>query len=169
MTETTSQIATARVGEWLVRPLPGVEVRIADVEILVRGPMVAADGWLRTGDRGALTKDGLLDVQGRMDDLIVTGGENVAAGEVEAVLLEHPYVADAAVVGVDDAEWGRAVAAFVVAAVPEEEIAVHVRAKLPGFKVPKLIVALDELPRTASGKVHRAQLESRAHDLRQRR
>jgi len=170
MTETTSQIATARAGEWLARPLPGAEVRIADDgEILVRGPMVAADGWLRTGDRGTLTEDGLLDVHGRMDDVIVTGGENVAAQEVEEVLLEHPYVAEAAVVGVDDAEWGKAVAAFVVAAVSEDEIAVHARARLPGFKVPKLIVALDELPRTPSGKVERAQLESRARDLRQGR
>ena len=170
MTETTSQIATAEVGGRLARPLPGAEVRIArDGEILVRGPMVAADGWLHTGDRGALTEEGLLDVHGRMDDLIVTGGENVAAAEVEAVLREHPGVTDAAVIGVEDAEWGRAVTAFVVATASVDEIAAHARARLPGFKAPKRIVVLDELPRTASGKVQRAQLESRAHDLRQRR
>ncbi len=170
MTETTSQIATADVGERLARPLPGAEVRIADDgEILVRGPMVAAEGWLRTGDRGALTEDGLLEVHGRMDDLIVTGGENVVAAEVEAVLMEHPSVTDAAVIGVEDAEWGRAVTAFVVTTAPEDEIAAHARERLPGFKAPKRIVVLDEVPRTASGKVQRAQLESRAHDLRQRR
>ena len=170
MTETTSQIATADVGERLARALPGAEIRIADDgEILVRGPMVAADGWLHTGDRGALTEDGLLEVYGRMDDLIVTGGENVPAAEVEAVLLAHPGVTDAAVIGVEDAEWGRAVTAFVVATATEEEIAAYARAKLPGFKAPKRIHVLDELPRTASGKVQRAQLESRAHDLRQRR
>jgi len=170
MTETTSQIATAEVGQRLARPLPGAEVQIADDgEILVRGPMVACDGWLHTGDRGALTEDGLLEVHGRMDDLIVTGGENVAAAEVEAALLEHPDVTDAAVIGVEDPEWGRAVTAFVVATATEEDIAAHARAKLPGFKAPKRIHVLDELPRTASGKVERAKLESRAHDLRQRR
>jgi fatty-acyl-CoA synthase len=135
----------------------------------VRGPMVAVDGWLHTSDRGALTDDGLLEVHGRMDDLIVTGGENVAAAEVEAVLLEHPEVTDAAVIGVEDEEWGRAVTAFVVATATEEEIAAHARARLPGFKAPKRIHVVGELPRTASGKVQRAQLESRAHDLRQRR
>lgn len=182
MTETTSQIATAEVGERLARPLPGAEIRIArsegggpeggppdEGEILVRGPMVAADGWLHTGDRGALTEDGLLEVHGRMDDLIVTGGENVAAAEVEAALREHPGVTDAAVIGVEDDEWGRAVMAFVVTTAAVDEIAAHARARLPGFKAPKRIVVLDELPRTASGKVERAQLESRAHDLRQGR
>ncbi len=115
MTETCSQIATAGVGERLARPLPGVELRIGDEgEILVRGPMVATDGWLHTGDRGALTDDGLLEVHGRMDDLIVTGGENVAAAEVQAALLEHPDVSDAAVLGIEDPEWGRAIWAFVV-------------------------------------------------------
>jgi len=135
----------------------------------VRGPMVAADGWLHTGDRGRLTADGLLDVEGRMDDVIVTGGENVAAREVEAALLEHPQVRDAAVIGVEDPEWGRAVTAFVVADAPEEDLLAHCRARLAGFKVPKRVVLLDELPRTAAGKVARASLESRAHDLRQGR
>jgi O-succinylbenzoic acid--CoA ligase len=170
MTETTSQVATADAGARLARPLPGAELRISgDGEILVRGPMVAADGWLQTGDRGRLTEDGLLDVEGRMDDVIVTGGENVAAREVEEALLEHPAVRDAAVLGVEDPEWGRAVTAFVVADATEAELVAHCRARLAGFKVPKLVVALDELPRSASGKVMRAPLESRAHDLRQGR
>jgi O-succinylbenzoic acid--CoA ligase len=170
MTETTSQIATADAGRRAARPLPGVELRIADDgEILVRGPMVAADGWLHTGDRGRLTDDGLLEVEGRMDDLIVTGGENVAAREVEEALLSHPGVTDAAVIGLDDPEWGRAVTAFVVTDAPEAELSSHCRERLAGFKVPKRIVALDELPRNAAGKVVRAALESRAHDLRQRR
>jgi acyl-coenzyme A synthetase/AMP-(fatty) acid ligase len=171
MTETCSQIATADVGERLARPLPGAEVRIAgDGEILVRGPMVATDGWLQTGDRGRLTGDGLLlEVEGRMDDVIVTGGENVAAGEVEDSLLSHPAVRDAGVVGIEDPEWGRAVTAFVVADATEAELIAHCRARLASFKVPKRVLLLDELPRTASGKVMRAALESRAHDLRQRR
>lgn len=170
MTETCSQVATAAPGERLARPLPGAEIRIGDEgEILVRGPMVAAEGWLRTGDRGRLTADGLLAVDGRMDDVIVTGGENVAAAEVEAVLREHAQVADAAVIGVPDPEWGRAVTAFVVTDAGEEELLAHARARLPGYKVPKQVVRIGELPRTASGKVIRAQLESRADDLRQGR
>ena len=131
--------------------------------------MVAADGWLHTGDRGRLTDDGLLEVEGRMDDVIVTGGENVAAREVEDAIRSHPAVADAAVLGIEDPEWGRAIWAFVAGDVAEEDVIEHCRARLPGFKVPKRVVALDELPRTASGKVRRASLESRAHDLRQRR
>ena len=168
MTETCSQIATPRL-------LPGVEVRTGEGgELLVRGPMVApgalgADGWLHTGDRGRVEPDGTLHVEGRIKDAIVTGGENVAAAEVEAALIEHPGVMDAAVIGVEDPEWGRAITAFVVATATAEQIDAHARARLPGFKVPKRIVVVDELPRTASGKVQRAQLESRAHDLRQRR
>jgi O-succinylbenzoic acid--CoA ligase len=170
MTETTSQIATAEVGERLARPLPGAEIRIADDgEILVRGAMVAIDGWLHTGDRGRLTDDGLLEVHGRMDDLIVTGGENVAAREVEEAIRSHPGVTDAAVLGIEDPEWGRAIWAFVVGDVAEGDLVEHCRGLLPGFKVPKRVVVLEELPRTSSGKVERAPLESRAHDLRQRR
>ena len=170
MTETCSQIATAAPGETRARPLPGVELRIADDgEILVRGPMVAAEGWLHTGDRGRLTEDGLLDVEGRMDDVIVTGGENVAAREVEEAVRSHPAVTDAAVLGIEDAEWGRAVWAFVTGDASAADVIEHCRGRLPGFKVPKRVVVLDELPRTASGKVRRPPLESRAHDLRQRR
>ncbi len=170
MTETCSQIATAAPGETMARPLPGVEIDIAeDGEILVRGPMVAADGWLHTGDRGRLTDDGFLEVHGRMDDVIVTGGENVAAREVEDAIRAHPAVEDAAVIGIEDEEWGRAIWAFVEGDVAEADVAEHCRALLPGFKVPKRVILIAELPRTASGKVERPSLESRAHDLRQRR
>ncbi len=118
MTETASQVATAPVGVdgpaagARARPLPGVDLRIgAEDEVLVRGPMVAAgsvaeDGWLHTGDRGQLDADGFLRVDGRIDDVIVTGGENVAAGEVEEALLTHPAVRDAAVVGTPDPRLG---------------------------------------------------------------
>ncbi len=97
MTEACSQIATFG---W---PLPGVEViTAADGEILVRGPIVSAgaladDGWLHTGDLGRLDDRARLEIIGRKSDTIVSGGENVAPAEVEAVLLEHPAVADAAV------------------------------------------------------------------------
>jgi acyl-CoA synthetase (AMP-forming)/AMP-acid ligase II len=148
------------------RPLIGVELRIgADGEILVRGPMVApgavdGDGWLHTGDRGSLGADGSLHVEGRIDDVIVTGGENVAAAEVEGVLLSHPAVTDAAVTGRPDPEWGEAIVAFVVLsdATGDAELLAHCREHLPGFKVPKAIERRDELPRNAAGKLVRDRL-----------
>jgi o-succinylbenzoate---CoA ligase len=172
MTETASQIATASPRESAAhagsagRPLPGVQLRIAeDGEVLVRGPMVArsaldGDGWLHTRDRGHLDGDGLLHLEGRIDDTIVTGGENVAVAEVEDVLLSHPAVADAAVAGLPDSEWGRVVAAWVVLATPasDAELASHCRARLAGFKVPKRFARVDELPRNEAGKVLRARL-----------
>jgi O-succinylbenzoic acid--CoA ligase len=160
MTETASQVVTGH------RPLLGVELRIGDGgEILVRGPMVApgavdADGWLHTADRGRLDDDGLLYVEGRIDDVIVTGGENVAALEVEEALLSHPAVRDAAVAGRPDPEWGEAVTAYVVLAadVPDADLLAHCRAHLAGFKVPKAIHRVEKLPRNAAGKLQRARL-----------
>ena len=177
MTETASQIVTMPAGEALAhasrgaagRPLEGVELRVAgDIgEILVRGPSVAAgalapDGWLHTGDRGHLDADGLLWVDGRLDDTIVTGGENVAAAEVEAALALHPAVREVAVVGRPDSEWGQAVTAYVVvgegAAPTDAELVAHCRARLAPHKAPKSIHRLSRLPRTDSGKVARARL-----------
>ena len=160
MTETCSQVVTGG------RALLGVDLRIgADGEILVRGPMVAPgavaeDGWLHTGDRGRLDEQGRLVVEGRVDDVIVTGGENVAAREVEEALLSHPDVADAAVVGRPDPEWGEAIVAFVVvpASTPSAALLAHCRERLPGFKVPKAVHRVDELPRNAAGKVVKAEL-----------
>jgi O-succinylbenzoic acid--CoA ligase len=166
MTETCSQIATAPAGSAAARPLPGVQLRIGpDGEILVRGPMVspgalAADGWLHTGDRGRLDDDGSLHLSGRIKDTIVTGGENVAAAEVEEALVSHPAVADAAVVGRPDPEWGEAVAAFVVLdrEATDAELAAHVRERLAGYKVPRTITRVEDLPRTASGKLLKGRL-----------
>ena len=116
MTEACSQIATDGVA------LLGTELQIADDgEVLVRGRTVATgtlgpDGWLHTGDLGAFDNDGRLVIVGRKADTIVSGGENVAPAEVESVLLEHPAVADAAVLGRADPEWGEAVVAQVVLA-----------------------------------------------------
>jgi o-succinylbenzoate---CoA ligase len=167
MTETCSQIATAEPGVGgFAKPLPGVELRIgADGEILVRGPMVsrgalADDGWLHSGDRGHLDADGSLYVDGRIKDTIVTGGENVAAAEVEEALVAHPAVADAAVVGRPDREWGEAVTAFVVLSreATDAEIVAHCRQVLAGYKVPRAIVRVGHLPRTASGKLLKGSL-----------
>jgi o-succinylbenzoate---CoA ligase len=175
MTETASQVATAPVvpdgpaAHSLARPLPGVDLSIgADAEILIRGPMVAAgslaaDGWLHTGDCGQIDGDGFLRVDGRLDDMIVTGGENVTAGEVEGALLAHPAVREAAVLGTPDPDWGSAVTAFVVAAGPvgAAELRDHCRERIAGFKVPKEVVIVDSLPRNSTGKVERRALAER--------
>jgi O-succinylbenzoic acid--CoA ligase len=161
MTEACSQIATFG---W---PLPGVEVRLAGDEVIVRGPIVSAgavsaDGWLHTGDLGRFDDRSRLRITGRKADTIVSGGENVAPAEVEAVLLEHPAVADAAVHARADVEWGEAVVATVVAAdgvaVSEDELRTFCAQRLARFKVPKAIEFAHRLPRTESGKLLRREL-----------
>jgi o-succinylbenzoate---CoA ligase len=162
MTETSSQIVAGLPG----RPLRGVELAIGgDGEILVRGPMVArgalaGDGWLHTGDRGRLDGAGLLHVEGRLKELIVTGGENVSPVEVEQALLEHPAVTDAGVTGRPDPEWGEAVWAFVVLrdGATARELREWCRERLAPFKVPKGIEPVDDLPRNAAGKLLRDRL-----------
>jgi o-succinylbenzoate---CoA ligase len=162
MTEACSQIATFG---W---PLAGVDVRTdGDGEVLVRGPIVspgaeADDGWLHTGDLGRFDERNRLEIVGRKADTIITGGENVAPTEVEATLLEHPAVADAAVHRRADPEWGEAVIATVVlregASAPPEELRAHCAARLAAFKVPKAVEFAETLPRTQSGKLLRRQL-----------
>ena len=127
LTETCSQVTTLapadaqrKLGS-AGRPLLTTHLRIQDGEILVQGPTVApgradADGWLHTGDLGRIDEEGFLYVEDRIDDMIVSGGENVVPAEVEEVLLRHPEVADAAVVGREDPEWQQAVTAVVVLA-----------------------------------------------------
>jgi O-succinylbenzoic acid--CoA ligase len=149
------------------RPLLTTHLRIHDGEILVQGPTVApgradADGWLHTGDLGRIDEEGFLYVEDRLDDLIVTGGENVVPAEVENVLLRHPQVADAAVVGREDPEWQQAVTAIVVledgAGTTPDELRRHCAESLAGFKVPKRIELAAALPRTPSGKLMRRAL-----------
>jgi acyl-CoA synthetase (AMP-forming)/AMP-acid ligase II len=125
---------------------------------------VGPDGWLHTGDRGRLDADGLLHVEGRLKELIVTGGENVAPLEVEQALLAHPAVADVGVVGLADPEWGEAVTAFVVLARPAspEELRDWCRGRLAPFKVPKAVHPVEALPRNAGGKLLRRRLAERA-------
>ena len=151
-------------------PLDGVEVRIAaGGEIEVRGPVLlrcyrdghdprTADGWLPTGDAGHLDGDGRLHVDGRVSDLVVTGGENVWPAAVEACLRTHPGVAEVAVAGRPDPEWGERVVAWVVpvdAAAPPtlESARDHVKATLPPWCAPRELVVVTDLPRTPSGKV----------------
>jgi len=123
---------------------------------------LSADGWLHTGDLGRFDDRDRLEIIGRKSDTIVTGGENVAPAEVEAVLLEHPAIADAAVHPRLDPEWGEAVIATVVLrdglAATADELKAHCAARLAAFKVPKAVRFADGLPRTPSGKLLRRQL-----------
>jgi O-succinylbenzoic acid--CoA ligase len=164
LTEACSQVTTARPGDVVADagpPLFCTTVTIEDGEICVRSPTIApqAGPVLRTGDLGALDEEGRLTVTGRKADTIVTGGENVAPSEVEAVLEAHPGVAEALVRGRPDPQWGDAVVATVVlesgSAAGEAELRAFCADRLPAFKVPKEIAFADSLPRTPSGKLLR--------------
>jgi o-succinylbenzoate---CoA ligase len=155
-------------------PLDGVEVRVVEGEVQVRGPMLLrayrdgtdpkdADGWLATGDSGALGSDGCLEVAGRLADVVVTGGEKVWPDDVEAVLGGHPGVREVAVVGRPDPAWGAVVVAVVVPADPAdpptlESLRVWVKRSRPAFAAPRALELVEALPRTALGKVRRASL-----------
>ena len=156
-------------------PCEGVEVRIADDgEVLVRGygvmqgyldePEATAraidDGWLHTGDLGNFDDAGRLRVVGRKKDMFIVGGFNAYPAEIEGFLLEHPAVAQAAVIGIPDDRLGQVGKAFVVAKtkVSEDELLVWCRERMAGFKAPRSIEFLDELPLNATGKVMKDQL-----------
>jgi O-succinylbenzoic acid--CoA ligase len=165
LTQACSTVTVGRPGdtETAGRAIPGVGVAIGDDgEIIVSGTTVNALGGLRTGDLGRLDDRGRLIVTGRKDDVIITGGENVSPVEVEAALSEHPDVAEAAVISRPHALWGEAITALVVpragAELDHAALRAHCLARLAGFKVPKAFELVPELPRTASGKVRRADL-----------
>ncbi|MCE9623353.1 MAG: AMP-binding protein [Actinomycetia bacterium] len=155
-------------------PLDGVEVAFGSGgEVLLRCPMllrcyrdgstpVDADGWLHTGDLGEQLPDGRLHIQGRADDLIITGGENVWPEVVENVIATHTTIRDVAIVGVPDSEWGQRVVAWIVPNDDPPSLAViraHVLESLPAFCVPKELHITDALPRTALGKLQRHRLQ----------
>jgi fatty-acyl-CoA synthase len=180
----------ARMIGYSGKPYPHVVVAVADPttgavldgaatgELLVGGPgvfagyyrdpaataAVLAGGWLRTGDLVERDADGFIKVVDRLKDIYISGGENVAPSEVEAALLTHPAVAQAAVVGVADHRWGESGVAFVVIrpglAVDEQELLDHCAAQLASFKVPARIETVGALPRTALNKVLRARLRT---------
>jgi O-succinylbenzoic acid--CoA ligase len=190
LTEAASQVATRAPGAAPDAPLtalPGVELRVigADAsvvapgevgEILVRGANVMAqywnapaasatalrDGWLHTGDLGALDAKGKLRVFDRRADLIVSGGENIYPAEIEAVLGEHPDVAAVGVAGVHDPEFGARPVAWIVAApgrAPSgDALREYCRKQLAGYKVPLRFHRVAELPCTAAGKIQRHRL-----------
>src|SRR5215207_556885 len=165
LTQACSTVTVAEPGdlETAGRALPGVGVAVTDEgEILVSGSTVNTLGSLRTGDLGRMDEHGRLIVTGRGGDVIVTGGENVSPSEVEAVLAEHPDVAESAVFARPHPLWGEAVTALVVARAGAElqvaSLRAHCLERLAGYKVPKAFELVAELPRTESGKVRRAEL-----------
>ncbi|NRD46645.1 o-succinylbenzoate--CoA ligase [Corallococcus exiguus] len=194
LTEACSQVTTERPSEADGRtagpPLPGLEVRIVGTEgetlgeghegdVEVRGPTLMArywrqrdatrdafhDGWLRTRDVGVLDAKGRLTLLSRRTDLIVRGGENLYPAEIEAVLANHPAIAESAVVGVPEPHWGEVPVAFVVMrpghTLPED-LDAWCRQSLARFKVPTRFVAVETLPRNAMSKVERSVLRKQA-------
>lgn len=163
------------------RPVPGIEVQIRDADgrplpagaagrVWLRGPQVSGeyvdanaalddDGWFDTRDKGRLDPDGYLHIEGRDDDTIIRGAENIAPAEIEDVLLSHPAVKEATVVGLTDPEWGQVPAAGVVpvapGAVDVDELTSWVRERLRSSKTPAVIEIWSELPLTDTGKVSR--------------
>ena len=172
------------------RPLPDVEVRVVDAqgavveagvvgEIVARGPRlmkgywgrpqataeVLKEGWLHTGDLGFRDEDGYIFLQGRAREIIKRGGEMISPEEVEETLQGHPAVAEAAVIGVPDPDWGEVVRAVVVlksaARATEAELIEHCRQQIASFKKPDKVHFVDALPRNQLGKVLRAELRAR--------
>jgi len=159
------------------RAVPGVTLRLVDEELWIRTPAamdgylrapeetaaVLADGWFRTGDLATISADGFVSIVGRKRELILRGGYSVVPGEVEAALLAHPAVAEAAVVGVAHAELGEEVAAFVTlrpdARAVAGELVAFCRERLAGYKYPRRITIVAELPKSATGKILKAKLK----------
>jgi acyl-CoA synthetase (AMP-forming)/AMP-acid ligase II len=172
------------------QPVPGIEVLViggdgkeveggGTGEILVRGAQVSGDyvgqgsqrdgdGWLHTGDRGRVDDEGYVFVEGRGDDTIIRGGENIAPAEIEDMLLHHPDIAGAAAVGLPDEEWGERVAVMITVrpGVAPDVDALRAWAKehLGSLKAPEVIAVRDELPQTATGKILRRQVKTELAD-----
>jgi acyl-CoA synthetase (AMP-forming)/AMP-acid ligase II len=169
------------------RPVLGTEIRIVDEhdaelplgeigEIIGRGPQLMRGylnkpeasaealrgGWMHTGDAGSMDEEGFVYIQDRVKDMVVSGGENVYPREVEEVVFKHPAIADVAVIGVPDEKWGEAIKAIVVlregAELEAEELIEHCRGQLAGYKIPRSVDFIDELPRNPSGKVLKREL-----------
>jgi malonyl-CoA/methylmalonyl-CoA synthetase len=184
---TSNPLAGERIAGTVGPPLPGVSVRIASDGstggiggIEVKGPNVfagywrrpdktrdefTADGFFRTGDVGEILENGYLRIVGRAKDLIITGGLNVYPKEIEEKIDALPGVAESAVIGVPDADFGEAVTAVVVARAghtpSERDVIAALKTEIADFKVPKRVHFVDELPRNSMGKVQKAVLRER--------
>jgi fatty-acyl-CoA synthase len=193
LTQTRTSDSPQDQAATLGQPMPHVEVKIADPatgapvaigaegEICARGyqnmigyydmPEATAatidpDGWLHTGDAGTMDDRGYLRIAGRLKDIIIRGGENIHALEIEQLLAEHPGVLEVAVIGVPDPVWGEQVAAVIRPADPgappaQEELAAFCRARAARFKTPRLWFFVGEFPMTPSGKIRKFELRER--------
>ena len=146
-------------------------------EVVVRGPIVMngywrrpdltreviKDGWLHTGDLAIMDEDGFVYIVDRKKDMFISGGENVYPAEIEHILLSHPKILDAAVVGIPSEKWGEVGKAFVVLregqAMQSPEITGYLEGKLGRYKIPKIFEFVDKLPKTASGKIKKRLLK----------
>ena len=184
MTDQESAVKTGSVG----KPIFHSQMRLVDEngddvpagqtgELIIKGPHVCAgywqnpeataaalqDGWFHTGDMARQDEDGFFYIVGRFKDMIISGGENVYAAEVEAVLVEHPAVAEAALIGKADEKWGEVGLMVTVLekghSVGEDELHAFCRERLARYKVPKEFVFVDALPYSPYGKVMKQQLK----------
>lgn len=173
------------------RPLPDVEIKVRDDggqflpagevgEIIIRTPRIMkgyagrdddaalADGWRATGDLGWVDEDGYVFFAGRKDDMIIRGGENIAPAEIETVLMSHPAIEEAAVIGVPSVEWGQTVKAYVVLRPGQkagaQDLQEFCRTRLASFKRPEHIEFIDALPKNALGKILRKELHAREQE-----
>lgn len=190
-TEAEKEKKLRRLTQSIGRPLPDVEVKITDDNgtevtrgkvgnIVARGPRVmtgywqdeektkqafTSDGWLITKDRGWMDDEGYIYLMGRDDDIIIRGGENIAPGEIENILSEHPAIEESAVIGIPDVEWGQVPLAIVVikkgkSATPDELIN-HCHNRLASFKRPQKVVFVNELPKNTLGKILKNSLREK--------
>jgi acyl-CoA synthetase (AMP-forming)/AMP-acid ligase II len=176
-----STVGVAAGAEIRIADNAGAELPLGDAgEVLIRGPGLTTgylgnpeanaeafvDGWFRTGDLGSVDGDGYLTLVGRLKEMILRGGENIAPAEVEDVLRAHPAVVDAACFGVPDEKYGELVGAAVSlnADAGADALTAHCLDRLAAFKVPSVIHILDEVPRTATGKLQRRRIAARFVD-----
>jgi fatty-acyl-CoA synthase len=187
MTRTTDSIADK--AETIGTPMPNVEVKIVNPnsgatvpvgeigEICTRGyhvmhgyfedeaatrAAIDGEGWLHTGDLGAMDHRGYCTIEGRLKDMIIRGGENIYPRELEELLFRHPTVGDVAVIGLPDAKWGEVVAAFIRpppgVTIEKEELHGYVREHLAPHKTPRHWIVVDAMPLTGSGKIQKFKL-----------
>jgi fatty-acyl-CoA synthase len=155
-------VATGEIGEvWLSGPSvsPGYWNRPAETEAAFSG------GWYRSGDLARREANGFYRIVDRLKDMYISGGENVYPAEVEAVLNDHPQIADAAIVGVSDPRWGEAGIAFIVprpgTAFDAATASAHCAARLAKYKCPRRYIAIAAIPRSAAGKILKPELRAR--------
>ncbi|WP_156371794.1 AMP-binding protein, partial [Mycobacterium sp. UM_11] len=158
--ETGAEVPAGEPGEIWVRSNQNMSGYLNRPEATAE--TITDDDWVRTGDVGRLDADGYVYIEDRLKDMIITGGENVYGPEVESVLIEHPGIADAAVIGVPDDFWGESVKAIVVpdGEVDADDVIAFCRRHLAGYKCPRTVDFLETLPRNASGKILKAELRA---------